>query len=156
MNILITGGNSGIGAQAAREMAEGNTIFVSYRSHHEKAQAIAQDVERLSGKCILIPADLSDERGCLELFQKIAEETDMLDVLVNCAGGLVSRVKTPQITWKDMEAVFSLNVFSAVRITSLAIPFLQKAKTPCIVNITSGAILSGSTGAPLYADMLPL
>jgi len=152
MNILITGGNSGIGAATAKELASNNKIFITYLKNKEKAQLIAKEIRALGGECVLIYADISTVEGCRRVFEEISYCTNTLDVLINCAGGLVSRVKTPQITWADMLAVFSLNVFSAMQLTSLMIPLLEKADSPCIVNITSGAILSGSSGAPLYAS----
>ena len=87
-NILITGASTGIGAETARLLAQGNDVFVHYFSSAESAQKVAADVEQKGGKAQLVQADLSTENGCRELVKAVAAKTDKLDVLFNNAGGL--------------------------------------------------------------------
>lgn len=48
--ILITGAGTGIGAETARQLAEGNTLFLHYNQSAEAVKQVAEDVEKRGGK----------------------------------------------------------------------------------------------------------
>jgi 3-oxoacyl-[acyl-carrier protein] reductase len=149
-SILITGASTGIGAETARRLAEGNKIFVHYNSSRKPAESVAADVREKGGQADLIQADLSKEDGCRALFQAVSDSTDKLDVLVNNAGGLIKRQGVREYEWRLMEDIFALNTFSAMMVTSLCIPLLEKGEDPCIVNISSVAMRHGAPTATIY------
>jgi 3-oxoacyl-[acyl-carrier protein] reductase len=148
--ILITGASTGIGAETARVLAKGNMVFVHYHSSRGPAETVAADVNANDGKAVVIHADLSKEEGCQTLVQAVAADTDRLDVLVNNAGGLIQRQGVPAFEWRLMEDIFALNTFSAMMVTSLCIPLLEKGDDPCIINLTSVAMRHGAPGASIY------
>ncbi|MCF7949274.1 MAG: SDR family oxidoreductase [Spirochaetia bacterium] len=148
--ILITGGSTGIGAATAVSMAEGNKIFLHYNSSVDAARETARRVESNGGEAYLIQADLSSESGCESLFKETSAHTEHLDVLINNAGGLVERQYCRELQWKLLERVFALNTFSAMKVTSLAIPLLEKGTNPAIVNISSVAARHGAPSATAY------
>jgi len=148
--ILITGASTGLGAETARHLAGGNQIFVHYCASGEAAQKVAADVEAKGGTAQAVQADLSKEAGCRSLFEAVAAKTDKLDLLVNNAGGLIKRQTAREFEWRLMEETFALNTFSAMMVTSLFIPMLEKGEDPCIVNISSVAIRHGAPTATIY------
>jgi 3-oxoacyl-[acyl-carrier protein] reductase len=150
--ILITGASTGIGAETARMLAGGNTIIVHYNSSREKAEQVARDVEKEGGKALLFQADLSTEDGCRRTAAFAGKECGYLDVLVNNAGGLVRRRPVREIDWALMSEIFALNTYSAMMMTSLCVPLLEKGTDPNVVNITSIAIRHGAPSATIYAS----
>ena len=54
--ILITGAGTGIGAETARQLAEGNTLFLHYNQSAEAVKQVAEDDTRLK---ITVRADLN-------------------------------------------------------------------------------------------------
>jgi NAD(P)-dependent dehydrogenase (short-subunit alcohol dehydrogenase family) len=124
--VLITGASTGIGAETARELAEGNRIFVHYNASKAEGQKTARDVQARGGEALLAQADLSTEKGCRTLFEEVSRHTDRLDVLVNNAGGLIRRMPARELDWSLMEQTFALNVFSALMVSRLFIPLLDK------------------------------
>lgn len=148
--ILITGASTGLGAETARHLAGGNQIFVHYCASGEAAQKVAADVEAKGGTAQPVQADLSKEAGCRSLFEAVAAKTDKLDLLVNNAGGLIKRQTAREYEWRLMEETFALNTFSAMMVTSLFIPLLEKGEAPCIVNISSVAMRHGAPTATIY------
>lgn len=150
-HILITGASTGIGAETARVLADGNTIFVHYNASQKPAEKVAAEVNDAGGTAIVIQADLSKEEGCRALFQAVSTHTDKLDVLVNNAGGLIKRQGVKAYEWHLMEDIFALNTFSAMMVTSLCIPLLEKGAAPSIINLTSVAMRHGGPTATIYA-----
>lgn len=148
--ILITGASTGIGAETARELAEGNRIFVHYNASKAEAEQTARDVQARGGEALPAQANLSVEKGCRALFEEVSRHTERLDVLVNNAGGLIRRLPARELDWSFVEQTFALNVFSAMMVSRLFIPLLDKGSGPCIVNISSIAIRTGAPTATVY------
>ena len=96
------------------------------RSSAEAAEKVAAGVQQNGGKPHLVQADLSTEQGCRGLVGAVAAETDKLDVLVNNAGGLIKRQGVREYEWRLMEEIFALNTFSAMMVTTLCVPLLEK------------------------------
>ncbi|PRY20633.1 3-oxoacyl-[acyl-carrier protein] reductase [Aliiruegeria haliotis] len=150
--ILITGASTGIGAETARLLAPGNELFLVYNRSVDAAKALGTEVEALGGTAHLLQSDITSEIACIELFRQLGELTDSLDVLVNNAGGLVRRQPVDALQWNLMEEIYALNVFSLMKVTSLAIPLLRKGTGASIVNITSIASRHGAAGATIYGS----
>lgn len=149
--ILITGASTGIGAASAVELAAGNTLYVHYNSSREAAAAVAEKITAKGGTAVLCQADLTTEAGCRALYEAVAAQTDVLDVLVNNAGGLVERHAITELSWALMQHIFALNTFSTMMMTSLCTPLLQQGTDPCIINMSSVAMRFGSPTSTLYA-----
>jgi 3-oxoacyl-[acyl-carrier protein] reductase len=150
--ILITGASTGIGAETARLLAPGNELFLVYNRSVDAAKALAAEVADLGATAHLLQSNITSEIACIDLFRQLGELTDALDVLVNNAGGLVRRQAADALEWNLMEEIYALNVFSLMKITSLAIPFLRKGQNASIVNITSIASRHGAPGATIYGS----
>ncbi len=150
MNICITGASTGIGAETARELAEGNEIFVHYHSSVDAAKRVAAEIVERGGTAHLVKADLRAEAGCRELGSKVEGLTDNLDVLVNNAGGLVRRATAHEYEWALMEEIFALNTFSAMMMTRFCLPMLKRSPTPSIIFLSSVAARTGAPSATIY------
>ncbi|UCF98294.1 MAG: SDR family oxidoreductase [Spirochaetaceae bacterium] len=148
--IVVTGASTGIGAQTARLLAEGNQIFIHYNASREAAEQTATEVQERGGTAHLVQADLFTEAGCDALYSEVSVMTNRIDVLVNNAGGLVQRQGVSEFEWGMMERVFALNTFSTMLLTSLFVPLLEKGTDPCIVNISSVAARTGAPTATIY------
>jgi 3-oxoacyl-[acyl-carrier protein] reductase len=148
--ILVTGASTGIGAATASLLAEGNVIFVHYNASRDEAEQTAAEVQSRGGTAHLIQADLSTEAGCDALYSLVSIQTNRLDVLVNNAGGLVRRQNVRELEWGLMEKIFCLNVFSAMMVSRLCLPLLERGKDPCIVNVSSVAARTGAPSATIY------
>ena len=149
-SILITGASTGIGAETARLLSEGNQVFIHYHSSADAAQKVAADVKERGGTAHLIKADLSTEAGCRELVKAVSDTTEKLDVLFNNAGGLLERRGVRELEWDLMERIFALNTFSTMMVTTLCVPLLEKGENPCIINMSSVAMRHGAPTATAY------
>jgi 3-oxoacyl-[acyl-carrier protein] reductase len=148
--ILITGASTGIGAETAVTLAKGNTIVMHYNASEKAARETARKVEAAGGKPALVQADLRTEAGCRKVIDFVSETFGKLDVLVNNAGGLIQRMNVGKIQWDRMVEIFALNSFSAIMMTSLSVPLLEKGEDPQVINLSSIAIRHGSPSATVY------
>lgn len=136
MNILLTGGSSGIGAATARMLAgEGHTVGIVGR-RADRLHSVLDDCLRLSPGCRAWVADLGD----LDLAEAIAEEAEQVfgtvDVIINNAA-VPKRLPVQEMTASITEAVMRTNFLSPVRITLRLLPAMLERGRGAIVNVAS-------------------
>jgi len=107
---LITGGNSGIGAAAARRVAElGARVVITGRRQSE-GRLVVSDIKRNRGSAAFIQADLSQPEQVKRIVPFALETFGRLDYAFNNAGiSGENRLLTDQ-TEKNFDRVFAVNV----------------------------------------------
>ncbi|GHS84767.1 short-chain dehydrogenase [Actinomycetota bacterium] len=133
---LITGGNKGIGFEAARQLvAAGHTVYVGARDAERGRRA----AEQLGARLLLL--DVTDDAS-VEAAARTVEDDGGLDVLVNNAGielrtadgGIYSPADE---TAEMMRHLFDTNVFGPVRVLHAFLPLLLRSAAPVVVNVAS-------------------
>lgn len=80
---LVTGSSQGIGKGIALAFAEyGADIILHYKSDRNQAEEVAQEVRNFGVNAYIVEADLSKPGSAAELYQKVYEVTERLDILV--------------------------------------------------------------------------
>ncbi|MGE5353651.1 MAG: SDR family NAD(P)-dependent oxidoreductase [Acidobacteriota bacterium] len=127
--IIITGGSSGIGAAAAKELREkGANVVITGRS--EKTKAVAEETG--SDHFLVDYTRLSDVRKfALELLEKYPR----IDVLVNNAGGIFP---DRRITPDGHEMIFQVNYLAAFLLTNLLRSRLEESHAVVINSSSAG------------------
>jgi NAD(P)-dependent dehydrogenase (short-subunit alcohol dehydrogenase family) len=129
---LITGGNKGLGHEAARRLIDaGHDVWIGARDT-ERGQAAA---DALGARFVQL--DVTDDASIAAAAATVASETG-LDVLVNNAGIAGSHTPVPDTTAADVATVFDTNVFGIVRVTHAFRPLLEQSARPVVVNVSSG------------------
>src|SRR6266567_2113828 len=135
---LVTGGNSGIGKEAAVGLARlGATVAIVSRDR-TKGEAAASEIRRKSQNedVNLLVADLSSMSSVRQLAQTVLEKYSRLDVLINNAGTyLPKRV----VTVDGYEAVFATNHLGHFLLANLLLDRLKASAPSRIINVTSDA-----------------
>src|SRR3954469_17567454 len=81
---LITGGGTGLGKAAARELlACGARVMICGR----RAEVLEAACAELGEGCACVPGDVRDGEECARLVDETLERFGRLDTLVNNAGG---------------------------------------------------------------------
>lgn len=149
---LVTGGNKGIGFAIIQGLlAAGFDVTLAARSH-SKAKAAIDKLK--SSKIRSIELDVSNDDSINLAAQKLAQEIDSLDVLINNAGIYPDRsVNIFTVSRELLNQTMNVNAFGAVRVTQAFLPLLMKAAKARVINISSGyGQLSGlSVDAPTYS-----
>ncbi|MCP9222366.1 glucose 1-dehydrogenase [Erythrobacter sp. LQ02-29] len=85
--VLVTGGNSGLGAAIAMAFAqEGARVAINYLVDPEQTEALKERIAGSGGEAIGLKADISDPAAVAAMFAAIDEAWGGIDVLVNNAG----------------------------------------------------------------------
>jgi citronellol/citronellal dehydrogenase len=115
---LITGGGSGIGRAAARELAATGAGVVVCGRRAEPLHAVAAEVEGAGGTCLAVPADVREPEQVERVIDLALERFGAVDVLVNCAGGQFT-APAEQISDGGWRAVHRLNVDAVWTVTRM-------------------------------------
>jgi len=127
---VVTGTAHGIGSAIAQVLADGGATV----------HGVDKDT-----------ADLTNGDAVREFFSR----TGAVDILVNCAGGVVGQVGHPleEVTDQDWHAVVDANLTSTFLCTRAVVPGMKERRWGRIVNISSGAGRTVSlTGIQAYAS----
>lgn len=144
--ILITGGNKGLGFEAARRLiALGHKVYIGARDN-ERGKRAAHDLG-----ASLVQLDVTDDASVHAAALNIQRIEGHLDVLVNNAGVSGGMIKPEELTVDIIQATFDTNVFSIVRVSHAFLPLLRNSAEPVIVNVSSGL---GSFGTVLNTDTI--
>ncbi len=145
---LITGGTKGIGLAAAEEMlALGAEVFIVAR---DEAQVTAQVAAWQSAGLPAsgMAADVTSPEERQRIAQTLEEQWGQLDVLVNNVGTNI-RKSFADYSETEYRSVFETNLFSAVGLTQLLFPLLQKGHNAAVINVSSvAASVDVRSGAP--------
>jgi NAD(P)-dependent dehydrogenase (short-subunit alcohol dehydrogenase family) len=135
---LITGATSGIGLEAAEELARrGASLILVGRDAGRGAAALARIRARVpDAQIALRTADLSRLAELRRLAGDLLATAGRIDVLVNNAGAFFDR---HELTEDGLERSFALNHMSYFLLTNLLLPRLREAGPARIVNVTSEA-----------------
>jgi len=143
--VLITGANSGIGFEAALELArQGAEIILPARSESKANDAIAR-IRRELPNAKLTPAIL--DLASLASIRQFAAFIDAkfpgqsLDLLINNAG--VMAVPTRELTVDGYERQFATNYLGPFALTVLLFPHLKPRSGTRIVTVASGVSNQG-------------
>lgn len=148
MNILITGGGSGLGKAITRTLAKdsAHTIYFTFSNSLQNAKKIEADCANTNA----IKCDFKNEQEVSALVNGIDELG--IDVLINNAyHDTANRTYFHKVDEKEFAADFMLNVIPTIRITQAAIlHFRRKKRGKIITVLTSGLANTPPLGWSCY------
>lgn len=136
--VLITGCSSGIGHAAATAFLDEEwTVYATARN--------TEDIEALADAgCETAQLDVTDEDSITAIVDRLLDEQDQIDCLVNNAGygqyGPIEDVPTDM-----MKAQFDVNVYGPHRLVRAVLPAMREQGAGTIVNVSS---VAGRVGVP--------
>ncbi len=147
---LVTGASRGIGAAIATVLAQdGFDLWLNYRSNHEAAERVKNEIEQTNAQCRLLPFDVSDSESTLSALDPLIEKETPY-VLVNNAGFTrdMLMIWMNQNDWKD---VLSVTLDGFFHVTRAVIKGMLTKRRGRIVNIVSTSGQSGMAGQVNYS-----
>jgi 3-oxoacyl-[acyl-carrier protein] reductase len=150
---VVTGAARGIGeAIALRFAKEGAQVAITYVSEGsaEKANRIVEQIAAMGGKAKAYRSDASDYAASEQFMNDVLKEFGTVDICVNNAGiskdNLLLRLSPDQ--WHD---VIQVNLNSVFNMTKQVIKPMMKARSGCIINMSSVIGEMGNAGQTSYA-----
>lgn len=149
--VLVTGGSRGIGLGIAKSFAaNGDTVILNARTDTATLADSIAEIKQAGGNANGFIADLSDYESTNEMFSHIKAQYGPVEVLVNNAGvahyGLFSDTSPGEI-----QAVLANNLHTTINTTHIAVPDMVRAKSGCIINITSIWGITGASCEVIYS-----
>jgi len=144
--VLITGGSRGIGYVTAQMFLEQGARVAICSQNPDK---LAAATEQLGPAVLAEVVDLRD-RGQIDRFvNAVQERFGRIDILVNNAGLAYSGEFMDQ-TPASIDAIIDVNVKGLLHITHAVLPHMRARQHGVIINISSGAGLTGYGGLTTY------
>jgi NAD(P)-dependent dehydrogenase (short-subunit alcohol dehydrogenase family) len=135
---IVTGANSGMGKETARELARlGADVVLGCRSR-QRGEAAREEIAAATGAAALtvMEIDLSSLASVRAFATAFRERFARLDVLVNnAAASLPTRETTPE----GFERHWATNVLGPYLLTTMLIPPLEAAGRARVVNLSTRA-----------------
>jgi NAD(P)-dependent dehydrogenase (short-subunit alcohol dehydrogenase family) len=134
--VLITGCSTGIGRDVAQRLAEvGYTVVATARC----AESLCElPVAKKLGLDVTQPDSVNEAVCC------VIQEFGRIDVLVNNAGYAV-RGALEEVSDEQVQQIFDVNVFGALRMIRAVAPHMRKQGGGMIINISS---IAGKLSTP--------
>lgn len=136
--IVVTGGNSGIGAAIVRRAAqERANVVIDYVSRPEETEAMVAEIEEQGGRAVGVRADVTRAEGLERMVATAVDTYGRLDALVNNAG-IETRTSVLETTEEDYDRVLAVNLKSAFFGTQFAArQFIAQGEGGIVINISS-------------------
>ena len=137
--VLISGGDRGIGAAAARAFWQaGYRVAVLYHTHAEAAAALEKELPGL----LAVQCDVASRASCEVAFHTVEQAVGHVDVLVSNAGIAQQKLFT-DITPEEWQHMLDVNLSGAFHLCQLALPGMIRRKAGRILTVSS---MWGQTG----------
>jgi NAD(P)-dependent dehydrogenase (short-subunit alcohol dehydrogenase family) len=146
---LITGGKR-IGAVVATTLAKAgvDVALVYNRSLAEAAETQAA-VQQLGRRALLIQADVTNERACIDAVATTVSELGRLDILINMAS-LYTEKPFETLTAADWDRQLAVDLRSSFVFSHAAAPQMTKQGGGRIINFTDWVAASARPRYPGY------
>lgn len=145
-NALITGASGGIGSAIAKYLSKAGANIVISGTREEKLQNLKAEI---SGKCEILPCNLSDFDQVENLFSKAEEFFGTIDILV-CNAGITKDNLIMRIKNEDWDDVLNINLKSTFILNKNAATKMIRRKFGRIINISSVVGVAGNPGQANY------
>lgn len=135
-SVLVTAAGQGIGRAIAIAFANAGAHVIATDIDTGLLATLGQE-----HKVATQPLDVCND----DAVQALAAELGRVDVLVNCAG-VVHSGSVVDMTWRDLDLAFDINVKGMVRTIRAFLPPMLEHGEGCIINVAS--VVSSVKGVP--------
>ena len=148
---LITGATRGIGKQIAITLAkQGYNIALNYRKENEELENTKKEIEEIGVQVLAVKGDVANFEDCENFVKQVIERFGQIDVLVNNAG-ITKDMLLIRMKKEDFEQVIDTNLVGTFNVTKNVVPYMMKARSGRIINISSVVGISGNAGQTNYS-----
>lgn len=141
--VVVSGGTSGIGLAAAKELSAVGFKTLLLGRNEEKGRKAESLVEGAA----FISCDVTKEKEIEKVVSFLKEKGNLKGLVLS--QGIYKEALLENTTEEMVKEMFEINVFGSIRLTKVMIPFLREGKGS-IVAVASDAALQGNVQCSLY------
>ena len=137
LNIVITGGNRGIGYGLLKILSDKHNVVITVRDE-KKGQMSITEFRNAQNEINYVVMDVNNFDSVMIAGKEIAKKFNSVDLLINNAGILLSEYQLPALkTAEDsIMQTFNTNTLGVLRVCKSIIPLMVNGGR--IINISSG------------------
>lgn len=140
---LITGGNSGIGAQIAKRLAKDNIyVAINYLIDEEKAKNVKGEIITNGGKCEIFKADITNKTQVDEMIGNINSVFGDVDILINNASPPAIAKNFIDTELDEFNQHFEVTFFAHLYIIKKVVAKMKDKGSGIIISILTTYILN--------------
>lgn len=129
-NIIITGGNEGLGKTLCEKLSADNNIIIIAKNKNSIEETIKQT------NCDGFICDIRDAKAVNDTVLKIIDKYKRIDILINNAG-LYIKDELILNDYDDIKDVLDVNLLGTINCTKAIIPYMKQNEYGQIININS-------------------
>ena len=142
----VTGASSGLGRRAATVLAAAGANVVGVA---RRVELLEKWREQAPGETAIVPWDLTDRDGILDLAKQVAEPFGSPDILVHAAG-INTRQLADEVTQKGWDVTMTLNLSTPFFLSQALVPKMKEKGWGRIVTFASRQSLRAVPGGVSY------
>ena len=142
---LVTGGSRGIGRATAIALGRaGANVAINFLTQEDAANEVALEIKNIGCNASIFQGDVSQSLEVDRMVAEISGKLGPIDILVNNAGQ-ARRLSVDEVTEDDWDQTMSINLKSVFLVTRAVLPHMRAQKWGRIVNVSSGASMTGGS-----------
>lgn len=152
---IITGASHGIGFEIALAfLKHGSSVCICARDAKglETAASVLQPYVATGQMLIVETGDVSNEQEVIRIVGAAAGAfSDRIDILVNNAGIYGPIGLTEELSWTEWMRTIEINLFGSVLMARAVIPFMKRARSGKIIQLSGGGATKPMARFTAYA-----
>lgn len=144
---ILTGASSGVGREAALIFArEGAKVYAIARRENRLQELEAEAKEQnLKGEVIGVRCDVSNPEDIEALFNKVEQENDSLDILINNAGVMDDFEPVLETDVDAIKRLMEINVYGAFEMIKHSLKLMKNGGS-IVTNASIAGLRGGKAG----------
>ena len=147
---IVTGGGSGFGEGIAKRFVEEGCKVVVNDINAEGGERVASQIKSSGGEAAFAKGDVSQDADWAAMLKFTLDTFGGLDIVVNNAGTTHRNQPMLEVTEKDFDRVFAVNVKSIFHSTRNIVPHFRKKGGGVFITIASTAGIRPRPGLVWY------
>ena len=136
-NIVITGGNRGIGYGLLKILSDKHNVIITVRNN-KKGQSTIAELSHSKNAINYVVMDVDNSDSVMRAADDIKQKFNNVDLLINNAGILIKEYQLPAIETSEDSILktFNTNTLGVLRVCKSIVPLMVNGGR--IINISSG------------------
>jgi len=147
---IVTGGGSGFGEGIAKRFAEEGCKIIVNDINDAGGQRVAKEIKAAGGEAAYINGDVSKDADWAAMMKFALDTFGDLNIVINNAGTTHRNQPVLDVTEKDFDRVYAVNVKSLYHCARNVVPYFRKKGGGVFVTIASTAGVRPRPGLVWY------